>query len=142
MTKMTLSCHPVVICKTKWQSDHTPSGLHFEKTYKPDGVPSNCHFILQMITGCNPILFAFWKKCKPDGVSSGCQPNATPSFLHLKKKVNRMGCHPIVKLPNRPKSLFAVDSHPINKLTIIINNITHKLLININNCLSRTYLKL
>ena len=68
--KMTIR-HPVVICKTKWQLNDTPSG---------------------------------------------CQT--------LKSQ----------------KSSFAVDSLPITKLTTLINNTTHKLLINIKNCLLKTCL--
>jgi len=72
----------------------------------------------------NPIWFTFWKKCKSDG--------GAIRLTFAKQNDNRMtlpsGCQTL----KSQKSPFAVNSLPITKLTILINNTTHKLLININ----------
>jgi len=109
----------------KWEPDDTPSDSHFEKKCKPDEVSSSCHFILQMTTRWHLYLvYNFFENVNQMGVSSG---------YHLQNKMTTGW---------EQKLSFAIDSPPIAKLTTLINNITHKLLININNCLLRTCLKL
>jgi len=98
-----------------------------------------------------------------EGVESGLYcVNQTPprpiynlQFFSFKPDVTLSDLHTFLKNVNRIKTIrlsilyalhllqhqFIVDSNPINKLSILINNITHKLLININNCLSMTCLK-
>jgi len=70
---------------------------------------------------CEPddmlIRFAFLNKCELDGVSSSCQT------------------------PRSKNSPFVVYSPSNTKLTTLINNITHKLLINIKNCWPTTCLE-
>jgi len=80
---------------------------------------------------CEPddmlIQFAFLNKCEPDGVPSGC--------LFQIKMIT--GWNPSSCQTLRSKnSSFVVDSPPNTKLTTLINNTTHKLLINIKKLLT------
>ena len=67
-------------------------------------------------------------------------------FLHLRKKFNFQNIYiKMIKMIFNVMWLsfcFVVDSLSVTKLTILINIFTHKLLININNYLLRTCLKL